>query len=63
MRPRPLRERLWEDLMVQIEDRRNAWQMQSDGSYERVRPQPKELVVNGQVWLIDHHQHAKKGKR
>jgi polyphosphate kinase len=30
---RPLRERLWEDLVVQLEDRRNAWQMQSDGSY------------------------------
>jgi polyphosphate kinase len=30
---RPLRERLWEDLLVQLEDRRNAWQMQPDGSY------------------------------
>ncbi len=33
VRLRPLRERLWEDLVVQLEDRRNAWQMQSDGSY------------------------------
>jgi polyphosphate kinase len=30
---RQLRERLWEDLVVQLEDRRNAWQMQPDGSY------------------------------
>jgi polyphosphate kinase len=30
---RNLRERLWEDLLVQLEDRRNAWQMQPDGSY------------------------------
>jgi polyphosphate kinase len=37
VRPRPLRERLWEDLMVQLEDRRNAWQMQPDGSYVQLR--------------------------
>jgi polyphosphate kinase len=37
---RHLRERLWEDLVVQLEDRRNAWQMQSDGTY--VQPQPGE---------------------
>jgi polyphosphate kinase len=37
VRPRALRERLWEDLMVQLEDRRNAWQMQSDGSYVQLR--------------------------
>jgi polyphosphate kinase len=36
VRPRQLRERLWEDLVVQLEDRRNAWQMQSDGSYVRL---------------------------
>jgi len=33
VRARHLRERLWEDLTVQLEDRRNAWQMQPDGSY------------------------------
>jgi polyphosphate kinase len=37
VRSRPLRERLWEDLVVQLEDRRNAWQMQSDGSYVQLR--------------------------
>ena len=34
---RHLRERLWEDLQVQLEDRRNAWQMQPDGSYVQLR--------------------------
>ena len=37
VRARNLRERLWEDLVVQLEDRRNAWQMQSDGSYVQLR--------------------------
>jgi len=37
VRARHLRERLWEDLAVQLEDRRNAWQMQSDGSYVQLR--------------------------
>jgi polyphosphate kinase len=33
---RGLRERLWEVLQVQLEDRRNAWEMQPDGSYVRL---------------------------
>jgi polyphosphate kinase len=33
---RTLRERLWEVLQVQLEDQRNAWQMQPDGSYVRL---------------------------
>jgi len=33
VRVRHLRERLWEDLTVQLEDRRHAWQMQADGTY------------------------------
>ena len=36
---RPLRERLWEVLEVQLADRRNAWDMQPDGSYVRADPQ------------------------
>ena len=32
---RPLRERLWEVLEVQLADRRNAWDMQPDGRYLR----------------------------
>ena len=34
---RHLRERLWEVLQVQLQDQRNAWQMQSDGSYVQLR--------------------------
>ncbi|RPI12707.1 MAG: polyphosphate kinase 1 [Lysobacterales bacterium] len=37
VRARHLRERLWDDLKVQLEDRRNAWQMQSDGTYVQLR--------------------------
>jgi polyphosphate kinase len=36
VRPRALRERLWEVLQVQLEDRRNAWEMQPDGGYRRL---------------------------
>lgn len=35
---RHLRERLWETLQVQLQDRRNAWEMQPDGSYLRCAP-------------------------
>jgi polyphosphate kinase len=35
---RPLRERLWETLQVQLQDQRNAWEMQPDGTY--LRPVP-----------------------
>ena len=34
---RPLRERIWEVLQVQLDDRRNAWELQPDGRY--VRPE------------------------
>ena len=37
VRGRNLRERLWDDLVVQLEDRRNAWQMQPDGTYAQLR--------------------------
>ena len=33
-----LRERLWEVLQVQLADERNAWQMQTDGTYIKLRP-------------------------
>jgi polyphosphate kinase len=35
---RHLKERLWEVLQVQLADQRNAWQMQSDGTYVQCRP-------------------------
>ena len=35
---RHLRERLWEDFVVQLEDKRNAWRMQPDGTYVQLHP-------------------------
>jgi polyphosphate kinase 1 len=35
---RPLRARLWEILEICLADRRNAWQMQADGSYVQLFP-------------------------
>jgi polyphosphate kinase len=37
---RRLRARLWEILDVCLRDRRNAWQMQPDGSYVQLMPEP-----------------------
>ena len=37
---RRLRARLWEILDVCLTDRRNAWEMQSDGSYVELMPEP-----------------------
>lgn len=42
---RPLRERLWESLDVQLADRRNAWEMRPDGSYERLRADRSQSPV------------------
>jgi len=42
---RHLRERLWEALQVQLADERNAWQMQSDGSYVQLRPASRSARV------------------
>ena len=35
---RRLRERLWEILEISLADRRNAWEMQPDGSYVQLVP-------------------------
>jgi polyphosphate kinase len=40
---RPLRERLWEILTILQGDRRQAWEMKSDGSYEQRKPGPNDL--------------------
>ncbi len=41
---RRLRARLWEILEVCLSDRRNAWQMQPDGSYRQLRPEPDDAA-------------------
>jgi polyphosphate kinase len=42
---RRLRERLWDVLQVQLADRRNAWLMQSDGSYSRLESSRRDAKV------------------
>jgi polyphosphate kinase len=42
---RPLRERLWEVMQVQLEDQRNAWQMQPDGTYLHLEPDADASTV------------------
>jgi polyphosphate kinase len=42
IRGRRLCARLWEILEVCLADKRNAWQMQPDGSYVRLTPEPGE---------------------
>jgi polyphosphate kinase len=46
---RALRERVWEVLQVQLEDQRNAWQMQPDGSYVRLHAEKgaSEVALEG----------------
>jgi polyphosphate kinase len=39
---RRLRARLWEILQVCLADRRNAWQMQPDGSYVQLFPDAED---------------------
>ena len=40
IRDRRLRARLWEILEVCLADRRNAWEMQADGTYIQLLPEP-----------------------
>jgi polyphosphate kinase len=54
VRARPLRERLWEDLVVQLEDRRNAWQMQSNGSYLQLRAEEDASEVAREGTHVTH---------
>jgi polyphosphate kinase len=44
IRDRRHRVRLWEILQVCLSDRRNAWVMHADGSYEQLRPLPDDDV-------------------
>jgi polyphosphate kinase len=53
---RPLRERLWEILQACLEDSRQAWVMQPDGTYrqQQVPADGKGAVTAGtQAWLME----------
>jgi polyphosphate kinase len=53
---RQLRERLWEILDVNLRDRRQAWEMQPDGSYRQTEPSPDASGPEGvgsHAWLME----------
>jgi len=54
VRVRHLRERLWEDLTVQLEDRRNAWQMQPDGTYVQLHAEASASEVAREGTHVTH---------
>jgi polyphosphate kinase len=51
---RHLRERLWEDLAVQLEDKRNAWQMQPDGTYVQLQADAGDSEVAREGTHVTH---------
>jgi polyphosphate kinase len=59
VRVRHLRERLWEDLVVQLEDRRNAWEMQPDGSYVQLRAAEGDTEVGREGTHATHMKRAR----
>ena len=53
---RPLRERLWEILQTSLNDRRQAWEMQPDGTYVQARPEDGAsgpAATGTHAWLMD----------
>jgi polyphosphate kinase len=49
---RPHRERLWDILNVMLRDQRQAWDMQSDGSYIQRKPTSTETSVGTHVHMM-----------
>src|SRR5262249_13626141 len=53
---RPLRERLWEILQTCLQDQRQAWDMQPDGTYRQQQP-PEGAVgpalIGTHAWLME----------
>jgi polyphosphate kinase len=50
-----------EVLDTYLSDNVKARRMLPDGSYERVKADPKKTLINSQLWLLNRHQHAEKG--
>jgi polyphosphate kinase len=42
-------------------DNVRARRMLSDGTYERLKPRPKEKPIDSQAWLLERHLHAGRG--
>ncbi len=49
-----LKESLRQILDIQLRDNVKSRRMHADGSYERIRPQPGDDIVDSQQWLIEH---------
>ena len=61
---RKLRERLWEMFELMLADRRQAWEMQSDGSYIQYKPsQPIEEVGTQKRLMELHAKRAEEARR
>jgi polyphosphate kinase len=57
---RPLRERLWEILQASLSDRRQAWEMQPDGTYLQAQPEgnaPGPDTMGTHAWLMEMASH------
>jgi polyphosphate kinase len=53
---RALKERLWEILQVSLDDRRQAWVMQPDGTYVQLQPEARDdgaAAMGSHAWFID----------
>ncbi len=50
-----------EVLETYLSDNVKARRMLPDGSYERVKTDPKKPLINSQIWLLNRHQRAQKG--
>jgi polyphosphate kinase len=50
-----------EVLDTYLSDNVKARRMLPDGSYERVKTDPKKPLINSQFWLLNRHQRAQKG--
>lgn len=47
------REKIWEIMQFMLEDKRQAWEMQPDGSYTRLKPQDPTQEVGAQQKLLN----------
>ncbi len=48
----PLRDRLWDILQIMLRDRRQAWDMQPDGSYVQRTPDMTDVHPGTHLWLM-----------
>jgi polyphosphate kinase len=55
IRDRPLRQRLWENLQVMLNDQRQAWDLRPDGSYALRQPPAEDgrAALGSQQVLMD----------